>query len=317
MAISNLITLPEYAKGFAREDIRRAIIEMFTQYSDIFEAMPFESLKGSNFTGYRESVLPQPVFRAINEASSSGHGFITPFQEATYIIDHDIDVDRAIQDRHGPERRNYEERMGITAFARLWVDTFVKGDQSTNPRVFNGLNVRATKFGRLYHNSTGSGGAALSLANLDQMLNNLSRKSGTSYVFVPFISLPLWIQAARTPSLSGFVMQTWDEVGSPKISYAGLRLLWGYPKDDHQPVLQFSEVAKGGGSAVTASLYGLTLGEGMLRGITVRPLTPEDVGLLQDRKTYRTHIAWDVGIVDEHKYCLTRMDSWTNAPIVA
>ena len=317
MAISNLITLPEYAKGFAREDIRRQVIEMFTQYSDIFEVMPFETLRGSKYTGYRESVLPQPVFRAINEGSSTGHGIISPFDEATYIIDHDIDVDRAIQDRHGPERRNYEERMGITAFARLWVDTFIKGDQSTNPRVFNGLNVRARKFGRLYHNSTASGGAALSLANLDQFLNNISKASGTTYILVPFISLPLFIQAARTTTLTGFVMQTWDETGKPKISYGGHKLLWGYPKDFHNPVLQFNEVGNGGGSAVTASLYGLTMGEGMLRGIVVRNLTPEDVGLLQDRKTYRTHISWDVGVVDENPFCLGRLDSWTNAPIVA
>lgn len=317
MAVSNLITLPEYAKGFAMEDIRRAIIEMFTQYSDIFEVMPFESLRGSNFTGYREAVLPQPQFRAINEVSSSGHGIISPFQEATYIIDHDIDVDRAIQDRHGPERRNYEERMGITAFARLWVDTFVKGDQSTNPRVFNGINVRCNKFGRLFHNSTSSGGAALSLANFDQMLLQLSRKSGISYIFIPFIMIPLWIALARTQTLAGYVVQTFDEIGKTKISYAGLRFLWGYPKDDHAPVLQFNEVAKGGGSAVTASVYGLTLGEGMLRAIQVRPITPEDVGLLQDRKTYRTHISADLGLVDEHKYCMTRLDSITNAAIAA
>ena len=317
MAVSNLITLPEYAKGFALEDIRRTVIEMFTQYSDIFEVMPFETLRGSKYTGYREAALSQPVFRAINEASSSGHGIISPFDEATYIVDHDIDVDRAIQDRHGPERRNYEERMGITAFARLWIDTFVKGDQSVNPRVFNGINVRARKFGRLFHNSAASGGGALSLAILDEVMNNISRKSGTTYLFVPFISLPLWIQAARTTTLTGFVMQTWDQIGSPKLSYAGHRILTGYPKDDQVPVLQFNEVASGGGSAVTASVYWLTLGEGMLRGIQVRSLTPEDVGLLQDRKTFRTHIAWDIGLVDEHKYCLARLDSITNAPIVA
>lgn len=317
MAVSNLITLPEYAKGFAREDIRRTVIEMFTQYSDIFEVMPFESLRGSKYTGYREAALPQPVFRGINEGSSSGHGIVSPFDEATYIIDHDIDVDRAIQDRHGPERRNYEERMGITSFARLWVDTFVKGDQSTNPRVFNGLNVRARKYGRLYHNSVAAGGGALSLANLDQVLNQVSKKSGITYLFVPFLSIPLWIQAARTQTLTGFVMQTWDQVGMPKMSYAGHRILFGYPKDDQVPVLQFNEVGQGGGGAVTASLYWLTLGEGMMRGIQVRPLTPEDVGLLQDRKTYRTHIAWDIGLVDEHKYCFSRLDSWTNAQIVA
>jgi hypothetical protein len=317
MAVNNLITLTEYAKGFAKEDIRRAIIEMFTQKSDVLEVMPFESIQGSKYQGYREAVLPVLQFRGVNEASSSGHGIIAPFDEATYIIDHDIDIDRAIEDRHGPERRNYEQRMGITGAARLWVDTFIKGDQSTNPRVFNGIQIRSNLFGRKFHNSAANGGAALSLVNLDQMLNNLSKKSGTSYLLVPFNSLPLWIQAARTQALTGFVMQTWDQIGMPKLSYAGYRLLFGYPKDDQVPVLQFNEVASGGGSAVTASLYGLTLGEGMMRGIQVRPLTPEDVGLLQDRKTYRTHIAWDVGVVDEHKFCMTRLDSWTNAPILA
>src|SRR5579864_1077438 len=122
---SNLITLPEYSKGLPKEDIRRPIIEMFWQYSDIMEALPFEGLKGATYLGYRENVLPTPVFRAINEASSSGHGFLSVINEATYIIDHDIDVDRAIVDRHGPERRNYETRMGIAAFAQLWVNNFI------------------------------------------------------------------------------------------------------------------------------------------------------------------------------------------------
>jgi major capsid protein gp7 len=317
MAVSGLITLPEYAKSFSNEDVRRAIIEMFTEKSDVFEVLPFEGLRGSKYVGFRESTLPQPVFRAINEASSSGHGIITPFDEATYIIDHDIDVDRAIQDRHGPERRNYETKMGVTAFCRLWVDTLVHGDQSVNPRVFNGLNVRATKYGRLYHNSTASGGAALSLSNLDQVINQVNMGAGKAYIFIPYLSLPLWIAAARTTTITGYLIQTWEELGKRKIAYGGLPFLWGYPKDDHVPVLQFNEVGKGSGSAVTASLYVMSLGEGMLRGIYVRNLTPEDVGLLQDRKTYRTHISWDVGLVDEHKYCLARLDSWTNAAITA
>lgn len=314
MATSNLITLGEYAKGLAREDIRRPIIEMFTEYSDVMEALPFEGLKGSNYTGYREAILPSPVFRAINEASSSGHGTITPFQEATYVIDHDIDVDRAIIDRHGPERRNYEERMGITAFAQLWVNTFVYGDNSANPRVFNGLAVRANKYSRDFHNNTGSGGGALSLAKLDNAINNVKEPT---HILAPYASRPLWIQAARTTTLSGFVMQTWDEIGELKMSYAGLPFLWGYPKDFHPPVLQFNEVGSGGGSAVTASLYVLALGEGNLRGIQIRPLEPRDIGLLQDGKTYRTHLAWDVGLVDEHIYCMARLDDWTNATIVA
>lgn len=312
--MSDLITLPEYAKGLAKEDIRRPIIEMFAQYSDVMEALPFEGLRGSTYVGYREAALPSPAFRGINEASTSGHGVISPFQEASYIIDHDIDVDRAIVDRHGPERRNYEERMGITAFARLWVDTFIGGDQSSNPRVFNGIQVRANKYSRDDHNSASSGGGALSLKNLDTAIQKMKTPT---HILVPYASRSLWMGAARNTSVTGFIMQSFDEIGELKMSYAKIPFLWGYPFDDHAPVLDFNEVASGGGSAVTASAYVLALGEGLLRGIQIRPLEPRDIGLLQDGKTYRTHLAWDVGLVDEHKYCLRRLDSWTNAAIVA
>lgn len=314
MAVSNLITIAEYAKSFAQEDIRRPPIEMFARSTDLFDALPFEGLKGSVYQYYRQSVLPTPTFRGINEASSSGHGTITPLQESTAIIDHDIDVDRAIVDRHGVERRNYEEVMGMTGFGQLFATTVIKGDQSTNPRVFNGLQVRANKYSRTTHNSASSGGAALSLLKLDQAIQQVNNPT---HIVVPYLSKALWIQAARTTTLSGFVMQTWDQVGEPKISYAGLPLLWGYPKDDHPYMLDFNEVASGGGSAVTASLYVISVGEYRLRGLQLRPMEVRDIGLLQDGKTYRTHLSWDVGMVDEHKYCIARLDSWTNAAIVA
>ena len=316
---TNLITIGEYAKSFAKEDIRRPIIEMFARSADVYDDLPFEGLKGSVLQYYRQAVLPVPGFRGINEVSTSGHGTITPLQENTAIIDHNIDVDRAIVDRHGPERRNYEEQMGLTGFGQLWVTTFVSGDQSTNPRVFNGLNVRASKYSRTDHNSVASGGAALSLLKLDQAINKVNRPT---HIFAPYDSRPLWIQAARTSTLTGFVMQDFSgggesSVGGLKLSYAGLKFLWGYPKDDHPAPLQFNEVGSGGGSAVTASLYVMSLGEGKLRGIQLRPMEVRDIGLLQDGITYRTHLAWDVGMVDEHKYCLQRLDSWTNAAIVA
>jgi hypothetical protein len=223
-------------------------------------------------------------------------------------------VDRAIIDRHGEERRDYEEQMGLTAFGQLWVTTFVSGDQSTNPRVFNGLQQRSAKYSRTDHNSAASGGAALSLLKLDQSINKVNKPT---HIFAPYDSRPLWIQAARNTSLSGFVMQTWDGVGELKMSYAGLKFLWGYPKDDHPAPLQFNEVGNGGGSAVTGSLYILSMGEGNCAGMQIRPMEVRDIGLLQDGITYRTHLAWDVGLVDEHKYCIQRLDSWTNAAIVA
>jgi hypothetical protein len=319
MPVSNLITVSEYAKSLDNTDVRRPPIEMFAASTDVFDAMPFEGLKGSVFQFYRQAVLMSPAFRAINEASSSGHNFITPLQESTAIIDHDIDVDRAIVDRHGPERRTYEQQMGMTAFGQLWATTVIYGSQSLNSRVFNGMQARATKYSRTIANSAVSGGAALSLGQLDQAINLVNKPT---HIIAPYLSRPLWIQLARTQSLSGFVMQEFDisgskGVGGLKASYAGLPFLWGYPKDDHPYMLDFNEVASGGGAAVTASLYVVSFGEGRLRGLQLRPLEVHDIGLLQDGKTFRTHINWDVGMVDEHKYCMARLSSWTNAPIVA
>lgn len=314
MAASNLITIAEYAKGLAMEDIRRPPIEMFAKSTDLFDAIPFEGLKGSVFQFYRQASLPTPAFRAANEASSSGHGVITPLQEATARIDHNIDVDAMIVDRHGPERRSYEDTMGLTGFGQLFATTVIKGDQSTNPRAFNGLQIRANKYSRTTHNSAASGGAALSLLKLDQAI---AQVNNPTHIVVPYLSKALWIQAARTTTLSGFVMQTWDEVGGAKISYAGLPFLFGYPKDDHPYMLDFNEVASGGGTASTASLYVVSLGEYRLRGLQLRPMQVNNIGLLQDGITYRTHLSWDVGMVDEHKYCIARLDSWTNAAIVA
>ena len=302
-------------KSFANEDIRKPVIEMFAKSVDFFEALPFEGLKAPVFR-----VLPAGS-AADARSSAASTKILDPADTAPSrrcrkrpaIIDHDIDVDRAIVDRHGPERRNYEEQMGITSFGQLWATTLIKGDQSTNPRVFNGLQIRCAKYSRDMHNSAASGGAALSLANLDKAINAVNKPT---HILAPYASRPLWIQAARNTTLSGFVMQTWDGVGTLKMSYAGLPFMWGYPKDDHPPMLDFTEVASGGGSAVTASLYIASVGEGKLRGLQVRPIEARDIGLLQDGKTFRTHLSWDVGMVDEHKFCLARLDSWTNAPIV-
>jgi hypothetical protein len=223
MAVNNLITLPEYAKGFAKEDIRRTVIEMFTQKSDVLEVLPFESMRGAKYTGYREARCPCSSSAASTRrprpaTASSRRSMRRPTSSTTTSTS-------TARSRTATVRSAAITRSAWASppRARLWVDTFIKGDQSTNPRIFNGIQLRSNLFGRKFHNSAGAGGAALSLINLDQMLNNLSKKSGTSYLFVPFNSLPLWIQAARTQTLTGFVMQTWDEIGMPKLSYAGYK----------------------------------------------------------------------------------------------
>jgi hypothetical protein len=89
---------------------------------------------------------------------------------------------------------------------------------------------------------------------------------------VPYLSKALWIQAARTTSLTGFVMQTWDGVGEPKISYAGTAAAVRLPEGRSPLHARLQRGRIGGGSAVTASLYVVSLGEYRLRGLQLRPM---------------------------------------------
>lgn len=332
--ISPVMTLPEYLKGHDIDDTSRPLVEMFAKSSDIMEVIQFEGLTGPVYLGYRQAALTANMgFRSINTGSTSGAGNLTPFQEATYLIDHDITVDRAIVDRGGPRRRAIEEQMGMARLGELWVQNFLKGDNTLNNNVYNGLQKRSAKYSRTIDNSNNtSGGLALSLSQLDNAIQNTRKPT---HIIVPWAMRYRFIAAARNTAIAGFVVQTWGGgghdgmssmggdngesgsggVGGVKMSYAGLPILFGYEKDLHPAILPFVEVAPAGGPPQTSSIYVVSFSEGGLRGIQIKPISVVDVGLLQDQITYSTHISWDVGLVDEGNFCLSRLCGIQNLPI--
>jgi len=317
------MTLVEYAKSLDMANIQRPMIEVFAASSDIFGAIPIVGFSGAAYETYEEAAMPSGMaFRGINEPAGSGQGRISPKQEASFPLDWNCDVDKAIIRRHGMGRRAIEEKLSLKRAGRLWANTFMNGDNTTEPREFNGLKKRIAQKGtvgtetntRTIHNSASSGGAALSLAKLDQLI--MMVKGGTHFI-APRASIPLWTAAARNSSLTGFVMQTWDGIGTPKMSYAGRPILFGYEREPEGDLLNFDEVASGGGSAVTGSVYLVRFAEDGIHGIEIVPLSVKDMGLLEDDITYRSHLEWDVGLADEHPYCCARLTSVTNAAIVA
>lgn len=322
--LTPVMTLPEYLKGSDIDDQARPMVEMFAESSDIMKVIPFEGLTTPVYEGYRQAGIPASMaFRGINEGSTSGAGVITPFQETTYLIDHDIPIDKAIVKRGGPRRRALEEKNAMARLGELWVQKFLKGDSTTQPREFSGLQKRSAQFGRTWDNSAGannlggtgvSGGAALSFAQLDWAIQNVKNPT---HIICPWYLKSRWMQAARNTSLTGYLVQTWDDLGKPKLSYGGLPLLFGYDKDLHAPILPFTEVAPQGGAAQTSSIYVVSFGEQGVKAIQQEPMQIMDMGLLQDGITYSTHVSWDVGLVAEGDFCFSRLCGVTNAAFIA
>ena len=108
-----------------------------------------------------------------------------------------------------------------------------------------------------------------------------------------------------------------DDFGRNMFTYAGLPMLIGYEVGPEGDILPFTETPNGGGTAATSSIYILSLKEGHVCGIQSAPVSAKDLGELESKPARRTRIEWDCGMVIENPYAAARLDSITNAALVA
>jgi hypothetical protein len=166
-----------------------------------------------------------------------------------------------------------------------------------------------------FNNSVAAGGGPLSLFNLDTALAACREPT---HILAPRAMYARFIQAARNTAVSGFVVHAdKDQMGLSVMYYNGKQILWGYEPDDTTPLTDYNEVGVGGGGAVTASLYVLSLKDEGISMIEGTPMAVRDLGLLQARPFYSTHIKWDCGLTVEHPRAGVRLTSISNAAFTA
>lgn len=317
------MTLVEYAKTVT--DVKsQAIIELYPQESDILRVIPFKTAPGGKYGYFREGALPTNMaFRGINGTVADGAGLINEYTEQCFPMQGQLKVDRTILDRMGMERRSMEEQMQVKAAAHLWTQTFIDGDNATDPKKWTGLKQRLRSVGgsvdgsnyesRILANSAASGGAALSLTNLDVAI---SLVENPTHLLMPYKLKYRLPAAVRDAGVGGLYTNDIEDMGRRVERYMGIEILTGYGISKHGPLLQFNEVASGGGSAVTASIYVLSFGEMGVCGIETKPMEVFDVGLTEGRIYYVTDVYHDNGICVESPYSALRLSSITDAAIV-
>jgi hypothetical protein len=319
-------TLVEYAKT-VEDQKSRAVIELFPEASDILRAMPFKHAPGGRYGYTREGSLPSNMgFRGINETPSEGYGLVNDFTEQCFPMAGNIDVDRVLINRYGMERRAMEEKLSIKKKAQVWTDTFMNGDNQSDPREPTGLKQRLRAVGsgstsvdgsnydsRIIANSTSSGGAALSLTMLDIAI---SLVANPTHIIMPR-KLKFRLPAAvRDAGVGGVYTNDTEDMGRKCPRYDGLEILTGYDVTPFGAFLNFDETGFGGGSAVTSSIYVLSFTEEGVCGIETSPMQVTDMGLLDNSIHYRTNVEHDSGFCIENPYAAIRLSSITDAAIV-
>ncbi len=307
------LTLIEAAKLETGNVYRQAVIELYAGSSSILQILDFQSIKGNALKYSRESALPGIGFRGVNESYTPSTGILNPLTEALVIAGGDLDVDKFIVDTMGTRQRSVHEGMKIRALGLAWTKKFFKGDSATDPREFDGLQLRVTG-GQLLDAGATANGDALSLAKLDAAL---ARTLNATHILMNTGLALRFIAAARTPTVAGNIVQTFDSFGRPVMHYAGRPIITVDLDNDGNEILPFTEASPGGGTATSTSLYVVSIGSDALMGLENGGIDVRDLGELQTQPAYRTRVEWYNGIAIFNGRAVTRLRGIKDAAIVA
>lgn len=306
------VTLVEAAKQ-SQNPIQSAIIEMYARSSDILAVLPFVTISGNALRYNREETLPGIGFRGVNEAYPESTGILNPVTEPLAIAGGDLDVDKFIVTTMGVSQRSVQESMKVKSLALAWTKQFVKGDSKSDPRGFDGLQVRLTNNQLLWAGGT-DGGDALSLSKLDELIDAVEQPT---HLLMSKAMRRRMTAASRDPSIGGFITYTQDSFGRTVSVYNDLPILIVDTDNEGNSILGFDEVGATGSTATATSIYCVSLNDGMMGGIQSGTMMATDLGELETKPVYRTRIEWYAGIACYHGRAAARLGGIKDAPVVA
>jgi len=306
------LTLLEYAKLASGDQLKQGVIELYAGSSGVLAALPFENIQGNALKYNTEDSLPGVGFRGINETYSSSNGVINPQTEGLTIAGGTLDVDRFLIKTQGEGARSRHEAMKVRALSLNWTKKFIKGDTNSAPKEFDGLQVRLVN-GQLIAAGATSGGDALSLAKLDQTIDQVVNPS---HLIMNKTMRRRLTAAARNSSVGGFITIEMDQFGKQIHSYNGLPIIELDLDNESNAILPFTEANPGGGSAASTSIYCVSFNEDGVMGIQNGEIDVEDLGLTDDGTLYRTLVEWYSSFAVFHGRGAARLHGITDAAVV-
>lgn len=289
-------TLAEYAK-MSQDELRRAVIETFAKSSAVLDSLRFSDIEGSALQYNIEKALPGIGFRGINEAYSESTGILNPAVEKLKIIGGDLDTDLFLIKTMGEDRWATDVKMKIKAAALYFTRMFFDGDESVDPRQFDGLNKRLTGSQVI---SAGTNGAELTENMLDQLIDAV--EGGPTDLYM---SKKMRRQLNNLAKANQLLKTTVDQWGRPIETYAGIPIRIIERDNLDNEILDFDETQ--GSSNQTGSIYAVRNEEGYLEAIQSGPLDTRKFDELEQKPAKRVRIEWYVGIAIFHPRAVARL----------
>lgn len=306
------MTLLEQSKLVENDIKRQGIIEFYAGSSAILQVLPFEDIPGGALKYDTEDTLPNVAFRGINESYTEGVGVINPQVESLTIGGGLLDFDRALIKMQGEFARTRHVTMKIRAFSLKWTKTFIKGDTNTNPKEFDGLQVRLVGDQLIAAGGT-SGGDALSLAKLDELID---QTINPTHLVMNKTMKRLLTAASRNTSIGGHINFEPGQMGITNPSYNGLPILTLDLDNTSTAILPFTEANPGGGSAASTSIYCTSFTEEGIMGLQNGIMEVDDTVTNSSATVETTLVEWLSSFAVFHGRGAARLNGIKNAAVV-
>src|SRR5688572_22765803 len=239
------ISLLDYANQ-TQTPMKKGIVQEITNESVFLRRLNFVPVDGFAYTYNRQKTLGGIAFRGLNESYTNDTGVVNPSVETLSIFGGEVRTDRQLVNKQGDVVRANQIAAKVKK-AGLFFDRYViKGDPTTDPLQFYGLNARLTGSSII---SAGTNGGALTLAMLDQALDAVVG-SNSRKIIVCNKSVRRQITNLLRAAAGGATM---SQIGPQAREYDGAPIEVLDEDGDETPILAFNETQ--GSSNVTTSLY--------------------------------------------------------------
>lgn len=301
------------AQNLSLDSLLKGIIEVIVTESEILGKLPFKTIVGNSLKYNRESTLPTAGFYAVGDTWTESTHTVTQVSSSLTILGGDADVDDF--EKQTLSNINDQEAIAISskskALARKWDDTFIYGNATTDPKQFNGMHALMPS-GQMLHQGSGSTGAALSLANLDKLID----------LVMPGKPDALVMNRTMRRRIGGYYRgnagspQTRGQEAIPTENYGGIPILIDDWITMTETISSAAYSAQTGGA--TTSIFAVKFGEDDkgVTGLQNGSIQKQRLGELETKDAVRWRLKWYCGLALFSTLAIARLDGITDSVVV-
>ncbi len=307
------MTLLEAAK-LSADSVEQAITKIIAETSPMLELIPQKGINGPSYRYNMESYLGGVAFRGVNAGYTANNGVINPSTEHLVIVGGEIKIDNFIVDvqSNAIDAKTTYYAMKARAFGLFYSEQFIEGDTAVNPYGFDGIRKRIPSTSAQYINAA-TGGATLTLAMLDQLLDTVVGDNSTKFLLMNKTLRRKVTELARAQTGTARIEYTQDTLNRQQTSYAGAQIRVIEREDDASTFLGFDE-DDGSSYLDTSTIYCIRPGMEFIHGIMHGSIpTVKDFGEQEAGPYHMGRIEAYMGIVFKHPRSAARLAHINNA----